>query len=81
VFIRSLLLMDRPARALELSAAHLTSNEASYVPLFWTSYGKAARTLPEFAMYGRKTGLAEVWDRYGEPDLCKRRAPGDYVCE
>ena len=80
VVLRVLPLMGESKRALALSAENATVNEASYVPLFWSDYGKPARTSPEFAEYARKTGLAEAWERFGEPDLCKRRAPGDYVC-
>jgi hypothetical protein len=81
VYLRTLLMMGEGQRALELSGAHITNNEASYVPLIWTPGVRDARRSPVFAEYARKTGMAALWDKYGPPDLCKRTAPGDYACE
>jgi len=77
---RVLVQMGEGARAIAYSSDRPTANEASYVPLFWAPFGTATRTLPAFTEYVRKNGMAELWDAHGEPDLCKRRAPGDYVC-
>jgi hypothetical protein len=73
--------MGEGARALAQSLSGESRNEAAYLPLFWMPVGKATRTLPQFPEYARKVGLAALWDANGEPDLCKRRAPGEYVCE
>ena len=39
------------------------------------------RRLPAFAAFARKAGFADLWDRYGAPDLCHKNAASDYVCE
>jgi len=81
VTLRVLLLMGESGRVLALGASPRITNVAPFVPLLWSDHGKAARRSPEFSGFARKFGLAEAWDRYGEPDQCKRRAPGDYVCD
>jgi hypothetical protein len=48
--------------------------------LLWSPYGSDLRKLPEFPAFTRRLGLADVWDKYGAPDDCRREAPGDYVC-
>ena len=39
------------------------------------------RKLPQFSEFVRKIGLAAYWDKYGPPDGCQRKSPGDYVCD
>jgi hypothetical protein len=29
----------------------------------------------------QKTGLVDLWDKYGPPDLCRQAGPGNYVCD
>ena len=77
----ALLRLDQPSRALAVAQIRLTDNEDFLFQMLWSPYGKAARRLPEFAEFARKTGLAQVWDKYGAPDLCHRIAPLDYACE
>jgi len=48
---------------------------------FWGTWGKDARRLPEFSEFARKVGFADLWDRYGAPDVRRRVAAGDYACE
>ncbi len=77
----ALLRLDQPSRALAIAQIRLTDNEDFLFQMLWSPYGKAARQLPEFAGFARKIGLAEVWDKYGAPDVCHRVAPLDYACE
>jgi TolB-like protein/Tfp pilus assembly protein PilF len=76
----AILRMDQPARALAVAQIRLTDNEDFLFQLIWSPYGNAARRLPAFAEFARKTGLADVWEKYGAPDDCKRVAPRDYTC-
>jgi TolB-like protein/Tfp pilus assembly protein PilF len=68
-------------RALTVIAQGRTSDDAGLFMNFWGGYGRDARRLPEFAEFARKVGFADVWDRYGAPDGCRRKRPGDFVCE
>jgi len=70
-----------PARALALAASGLTDDEGSFFMDLWGPLGLAGRRAPEFAEFARRTGLADVWDRYGPPDACRRVGPRDYVCK
>jgi TolB-like protein/class 3 adenylate cyclase/Tfp pilus assembly protein PilF len=81
VVVQALLRMEQPELALSLAADRPTSNDAGFFGILWGSIGRSARRLPEFPEFARKAGFAALWDRYGAPDLCRRRAPGDYVCE
>jgi len=78
--IYGLMRMHEPARALAAAQGVPSGNDAGFLSLLWSPYGREFRVLPEFPEFARKAGLAAVWDRYGEPDYCHRRAPGDYVC-
>lgn len=37
--------------------------------------------LKQRAAFARKVGFAALWDKYGAPDLCRKNAVGDYVCQ
>ncbi len=76
-----LMRLDQPQRALQVIALGPTGDEATLFIRFWSPLGRAARHLPEFADFARKVGFAALWDKYGAPDLCKKNAAGDYVCE
>jgi len=47
----------------------------------WGRYGRSARTSAEVPEFFRRVGLADLWDREGAPDLCRRVAPRQYACE
>jgi len=79
--IYGLMRMHEPARALAAAQGVPSGNDAGFLSLLWSPYGREFRVLPQFSEFARQAGLAAVWDRYGEPDHCHRRAPGDYVCE
>lgn len=77
----SLIRMGEPARAIAIVQDRPTSNDAVFMALLWSPYGHAVRILPEFPEFARRFGLAEVWDKYGAPEGCRRIAARDYVCE
>ena len=79
--IYGLMRMHEPARALAAAQVAPSGNDAGFLSLLWSPYGREMRVLPQFPEFARKAGLTAVWDRYGEPDYCHKRAPGDYVCE
>jgi TolB-like protein/Tfp pilus assembly protein PilF len=76
-----LMRLDQPQRALQVIALAPTGDEATLFVRFWSPLGRAARHLPEFPDFARKVGFAALWDKYGAPDLCRKNAAGDYVCE
>ena len=76
----AMMMLGKPARALELAQTP-TSNDSLFFNWLWTHWGKQVRTLPQFPAFVRKIGLAELWDRHGEPDLCRKRPEGEYACE
>jgi hypothetical protein len=46
----------------------------------WSFHGTAARKLPQFAEFARKTKLTDAWEKYGAPDDCERNGANDYAC-
>jgi hypothetical protein len=76
----SLLRMGDPARAFRARAIALTSDDTDFAIALWFDGGRAARALPAFRDYLRQQGIVAMWERAGPPDLCTRRAPGDYAC-
>ncbi|MGH8171577.1 MAG: tetratricopeptide repeat protein, partial [Rhodanobacteraceae bacterium] len=77
----SLLMLGEPARALSVITPAPSSNDPLMLQPLWSPAGRAARKLEQFPEFVRATGLAELWDKYGMPDACQRKAPGNYVCE
>jgi TolB-like protein len=76
----ALLRLGEPVRALAIFQEGPTSNDAMVFTLLWGPYGKEARSLPQFPGFLRRIGLADVYDRRGPPDDCRRVAPGEYAC-
>jgi hypothetical protein len=76
----ALMLLDQPQRALEVAQLGATRSDALFFTRLWSPGGDAARRLPQFAEFARKTGLAELWDQYGPADGCRRLVSGDYAC-
>ncbi len=76
-----LLRTGQPQRALSVIEQGPTSDDAGLFMNFWGMWGKEALRLPEFAEFARKVGFADLWDRYGAPDACRRAGPRDYRCE
>ena len=77
----SLLLLGDPARALAVAYDRPTNNDALFCSTLWSPDGAAARRLPQFPAFARKLGFSELWDQFGPPDKCQRKAPGEYICE
>ena len=77
----ALLMLGEPARALAVAQDAATTNDALFFVQLWSLEGRAARKLPQFAEFARRTHLAEYWDKFGPPDGCRRESTGDYVCE
>lgn len=77
----ALLMLGEPQRSLSLAQEAPTSNEAALSQSLWSPDGRTARRLPQFPEFARRVGLADLWDKYGPPDTCRRHVPGDYVCE
>jgi TolB-like protein/Tfp pilus assembly protein PilF len=75
------LMLGEPARALAVAQEPQASNDTLFLVWLWSSRGATARQLPQFPVFARKIGLTDVWEKYGPPDDCKRKGPGDYVCE
>ena len=67
-------------RALALVQDKPTSNDAAFFSEMFHLNSEIAgvSAFPEFA---RRTGLADLWDKFGAPDHCKKSTKGDYVCE
>lgn len=73
--------LGEPAKALAVMQGNNTNNDADFFALLWTPQGRAMRTSPAFAEFARVVGLTQLWDKVGPPDLCRKSATGDYVCD
>jgi len=76
----ALLQLGEPARALALVEDPQTSNDTIFMFWLWSFHGTAARKLPQFAEFARKTKLTDAWEKYGAPDDCERNGANDYAC-
>jgi TolB-like protein/Tfp pilus assembly protein PilF len=76
----TLLRMGEPARALVAQGTGLSSDDTDFSIAVWFDAGAPLRALPAFGDYLRRQGYVALWDVAGPPDLCTRRAPGDYAC-
>ena len=81
VIAYALLRLGEPARALAITQDHASPNDSTYYVPLWSPYGRPTRLLPQFPGYVRKIGFAAAWDGFGEPDLCRKQASGEYTCE
>lgn len=77
----ALVWLGQPERALIVAQEKPTRNDTLFLPSLWTASGRNARTLPQFAGFIARTGLAEFWDKAGPPDRCRKKDEGAYVCE
>jgi hypothetical protein len=68
-------------RALWVVQNQQVADTTDYFMMLWSPPGKVSRQTPEFQRYLRAFGYAELWDKYGAPDFCRKRSPNDYVCE
>jgi hypothetical protein len=77
-----LLLLGEYPRVFALAVEQASSNEAIYSHTFWSPAGHVFRALPEFHAFIRKTGMTQLWDRYGDPDVCHKQPGSDeYACD
>lgn len=76
----ALVLLGEPEEALRVIASAQGSSSVWYQAV-WSPLGKPARSSEAFPEFARKLGLAEMWDHYGPPDLCRKDERGDYRCE
>jgi hypothetical protein len=77
----ALIWVGEPERALALGQEKPTRNDTVFLPSLWTPTGQNARRIPQFGEFARRVGLAEFWDKAGPPDLCRKNATAEYVCE
>jgi TolB-like protein len=77
----ALIRLGQPRRALEVLSSAPCGNEALVFGTIWSSYGRDVRALPEFSDFVRKIGLADLWERHGAPDLCRKAADGRWICD
>ncbi len=66
---------------LEIISLLPIENDAVLLRSFWGPDGRAARRVTAFAEFARKIGFADLWERHGPPDGCRRVAPRDYACD
>ena len=78
---RTLIRVGDPARALEAIRVVPGNSTTGILGALWNREGRAVRRAPGFAAFARDYGFAELWDRHGPPDLCRKDAGGDYRCE
>jgi TolB-like protein len=77
----TLLKLGQPDRALDVLATRQITDTGEPFALLWSEEGKPMRQAPGFDAFARDFGFVAVWDVYGPPDMCHRRAMGDYDCE
>jgi tetratricopeptide (TPR) repeat protein len=73
--------LGQPERALQILAQGPTYDDSGLLNYFWNPKWHDVRGLPAFAEFARGFGFAELWDKYGAPDLCHKNGGGDYVCD
>jgi TolB-like protein/Flp pilus assembly protein TadD len=76
-----LFMLGEPDKALNTVHKRLLRDKIDFLALLWSPQGKAMRELPEFPQFLHDSGLVELWDKYGAPDICKKNDKGNYVCE
>jgi len=73
--------LGQPERTLQVLGQGPTYDDAGVLNYFWSPRWQDVRQLPAFGEFARGFGFAELWDKYGAPDLCHKNAGGDYVCD
>ena len=77
----ALLRLGQSERALAVADGAPTANDALFFGVLWGPFGRVARTSPGFPEFARKVGFADLWERHGPADGCRRVAPRDYRCD
>ena len=73
--------LQQPERALEVLHTQQITDTGEPFALLWSPQGKPMRAAPGFGAFVREFGFAAVWDKYGAPDMCSKRGPGDYTSD
>jgi TolB-like protein/Tfp pilus assembly protein PilF len=73
-------LLEPPGEQVVRAAGPRITNEARWWILVWSPGYREARIVPGFSRLLREAGLAEAWERFGPPDLCRRGPDGGYAC-
>jgi len=77
----ALLQLGAARRALAVAAEDHTSNDSIYLHMLWSPAEHEARSTPEFQALLKRLGLADLWNRYGAPDVCRLQSSGTYACD
>ncbi len=80
-FLALLVRLNEPARALAVVRTTQTSDTTDFFVQLWSPQGRPVRLLPGFNDFLGEFGFIELWDEYGAPDLCRKNAKGEYVCD
>jgi hypothetical protein len=78
--VLSLMRLKQYARALEVHATHVTSDDAGIGLRVWGPDAAPMRRLPQFTAAAERIGWVDAWEKYGPPDVCERTAPRQYRC-
>ena len=81
VLPEALFRLGQSPRALEVMRTRQLTDTGEPFVLLWSTQGRVMRALPEFADFARDFGFVAVWDKYGPPDMCRKRGAGDYACD
>ena len=73
--------LGQGAQALELERTRAQVDNVDFMAYLFSPAGKSLRQLPEFPAYLRAKGFPALWDKYGAPDMCRKGASDDWVCE
>ena len=68
-------------RALAVFVRAPTGGDVQLLNQIWRQRWASVRATPAFTAFVRDSGMTAYWDQYGPPDLCKKNAQGDYICE
>jgi TolB-like protein len=79
--VQGLMVLGQNERVLQVIAQGPTMDDAGLFNYFWSDQQRGLRRSPGFPEFARKVGFAVLWDRFGPPDGCRRKALSEYVCE
>lgn len=72
--------LDAPAQGLVVIRRPEMGERIDAMNWVWTRQGAPIRALPEFGDFLRDFHLPELWDKYGEPDACRKLGDREYHC-
>ena len=77
----ALMRLQQPQRAFEVMLEGPTDADVLLFFGLWGAEGIETRRAPQFPDFLQQIGLAQTWDEFGPPDLCRKNADGLYVCD